>query len=158
VSPTPLGVLPSDKPIPNQRCQIAIGGYEGANNWQAGDAGITMPYMTISYRPTYDCWWVVRSNQIATGVNGGWQRWDHSIICTPADLDGYNEARIVTDCYDAGTVGWCAWAGCAGFRLGAGTLYTASLVMQYSSGGIQQSYGGSQYSRIIGVAYGEGVS
>jgi hypothetical protein len=155
--PTPLGVLPSSQPVPNQRCQIAIGVYEGANNWQAGDAGTGLPNMGITYTTRYACFWVIRSNQIVAGVNGGWQRWDYSIYISPADVAGLNHVQVVSDVYDAGTVGWLSYNGLAVFQLAANTAYTAWLAAGYSSGGIQQTYGGSQYSRMIGVIHGEGV-
>ncbi len=157
MSPTALGALASNKPIPHQRCQIAVGTGQNANHWQAGDAGVPMPSMSISYQPLLACWWIVRANQILTGVNGGWQRADLAISLSPADADGFALSRIVSDCYDAGTVGWRAYSGIAAFRLAAGTLYTATLVFYYSSGGIQQSYDSFEYARLLGVVHGEGV-
>ena len=156
--PTALGALPSNKPIPNQRVQVALGVAEAVNHWVAGDAGTGLPNMGISYTPTYPCWWVVRANQIVSAVNGGWNRWDYGIYLSPADLDGQFRTYVVCDVYDSGTVGWLSYAGCASFRLAANTTYTAYLAAGFSSGGVQQTYGGSAYSRLIGVIHGEGVA
>jgi hypothetical protein len=161
--PTNLGALPSDKPIPNARVQIKLPAAYGAsqvsnaNNGQKSGDGAG-GYMQIQYQPTYTCLWVVRSNFIACGVNGGWQRMDFDIALEPADLDGQTfGCQTVTECYDSTTVGWNGWAGYAVFRLGAGTLYTAFLRHGYSSGGVQQIYYHPEYMRLIGRVVGEGA-
>ena len=153
--PTALGALPSNKPIPNGRVQVNLGPADAPNHWTAADAGIAL--LGISVTPDYPCWWVIRTNMIVAGVNGGWQRWDYAITCEPADVSGLGSTKVVCDVYDSGTVGWLAYAGLATFRLAAGTAYTSYVRSGYSSGGTQQTWAGSLYSRMVGVTHGEGV-
>jgi hypothetical protein len=163
VSPTALGLLPSNLPIPNQQVQIkrgASGVDLGVNNTiasgtklQDGVGGL----MQISYTPRYPCYWLVRANSIWRGYDGGWQRCDHGIYVTPADLDGvtFGHQRCV-NCYDQNVVQWRTHASSCMFRLAAGITYTAYLAFVYSSGYNQQYHGGTGWHRIFGVVLGEG--
>jgi hypothetical protein len=163
MSPTNLGVLPSDLPIPNQRVQIKRGVADGAqqvSNLIAAGTKLTDGaggFMEISYTPRYNCYWLVRSNTAWHGVSGGWQRCDHGIYISPADLDGVTLGhQQPMDCYDNTTVEWRTGANSCIFRLGAGITYTAYLGFSYSSGYYQAYLSNSQYHRILGVVLGEG--
>ena len=161
--PTNLADLPSNKPIPNARCQMKVGQSNNAFHVNSANNGAKMGdgvggFMEIQYQATYPCLWVVRTNFIFCGVNGGWQRNDHGVYITPADADGQTHGcTTLADVYDSTTVGWIPWSGCAVFRLNAGVLYTAYVVHIYSAGGTQQFYLGPEYARIIGRVVGEGA-
>jgi len=164
--PTNLGLLPSDKPAPIQRVQIkrAVGdaGYDvtSANNGQwLNDAG--GGWMGIAVTPRYPCYWLVRSNVMAHGLNSGnnWRRWDHAIMITPADADGRQYGFVCPhQLFDLSLVEWRTQSGAAMFRLNAGTTYTAYLQCQYLNPNYGITYyAGKQFTRIVGVLLGEGV-
>ena len=163
MTPVNLGALPSELPVPNQRVQIKRGAGDGAHTvWNGIAANTKMTdgaggVMDISYTPRYDCYWLVRTNTAWHGLSGGWQRCDHGIYISPADLDGVNLGhQHPMDCYDNTVVEWRTASGSHMFRLAAGITYTASLVFVYSSGYYQQYLSNSQYHRILGVVLGEG--
>jgi hypothetical protein len=163
VSPTNLGALPSQLPVPNQRVQrkrgAAVATGTVSNLVAAGTKltdGAGGP-MEIYYTPRYDCYWLVRSNTAWHGVSGGWQRCDHGIYISPADLDGVTLGhQHPMDCYDNTVVEWRTASGSAMFRLGAGITYTAYLGFSYSSGYYQAYLMNPGYHRIFGVVLGEG--
>lgn len=163
MTPITLGVLPSNLPLPNQRVQIKRGQADGApevSNLIASGTKLSDGaggYMEISYTPRYDCCWLVRSNVMWHGVDGGWQRVDHGIILSPADFDGVTNGH--TRCmlvYNNTVVEWRTAACSAMFRLRAGVAYTASLQFIYSSGYWQRYHHGFPYTRLFGVVLGEG--
>ena len=163
MSPTNLGALPSELPLPNQRVQIKRGQADGAQQvsnlitpgtkMTDGAGG----FMEISYTPRYNCYWLVRSNTAWHGISGGWQRCDHAIYISPADLDGITMgSQHAMDLYDNTTVEWRTASCSTMFRLAAGIAYTAYLAFQYSSGYYQAYLSNKQYHRIFGVVLGEG--
>jgi hypothetical protein len=166
MSPVNLGVLPSELPITNQRVQVKRGAADGVNlvsNLVAGGTKLTDSNGTpfeISYQPRYPGYWLVRSNMMWCGYSdaGRWDRCDHAIRITPADLDGrtYGHQRCMLLFY-GNVVSWRTAAASAMFRLAAGITYTAYLSFEYSSGYYQQYHYGRNFSRIFGVALGEGV-
>ena len=166
MSPTNLGSLPSNLPVPNQRVQIKRGAAEGTqlvSNLVAaytklsdGVGGV----MDISYTPRYNCYWLVRSNSIWSGASasGRWDRCDHGIYITPADLNGITLGhQRPMPLYDANVVAWRTAAVSYMFRLAAGITYTASMVFLYSGGYYQQYWTGNGFHRIFGVVIGEGA-
>jgi hypothetical protein len=163
VSPVNLGALPSNLPVPNQRVQIKRGVSDSAqtvSNLVAAGTKLSDGaggFMEISYTPRYNCYWLVRCNSIWHGVSGGWQRCDHGIYITPADLDGVTQGhQRPMALYDNTTVEWRTAAVSHMFRLAAGIAYTAYMAFAYSSGYYQQYWTGPQFTRIFGVVLGEG--
>ena len=163
MSPVNLGSLPSELPVPNQRVQIKRG--VAAVNLTVSNlvaAGTKMTDgaggpMEISYQPRYDCYWLVRCNSIWHGLSGGWQRCDHGIYISPADLDGVTLGhQRPMDLFDNVTVEWRTAAASHMFRLAAGITYTAYMAFVYSSGYYQEYHTGPGYTRIFGVVIGEG--
>lgn len=163
MSPTNLSALPSNLPAPNQRVQIKRGvastditvnnAVPAGTKLQDGAGGL----MQITYTPTYNCYWVVRSNMLWAGVDGGWQRCDHSIMISPADMDGTtNGLQRCMELYDQGTVNWRTHAVSACFRLAGGVAYTAYMAFAYSAGYNQKYHTNTPWTRIFGVVYGEG--
>lgn len=163
MSPTNLGALPSELPVPNQRVQIKRGTVwqeERYSNLVAAGTKMTDGSggnMEISYTPRYPCYWLVRANTMWHGVSGGWQRCDHGIYISPADLDGVTLGhQRPMDLYDNTVVEWRTAAASAMFRLAAGITYTAYLAFVYSSGYYQAYCPLKEYARIFGVVLGEG--
>jgi hypothetical protein len=163
MTPTNLGALPSNLPLPNQRVQIKRGTVwqeETYSNLIAGGTKLTdgsgAP-MQISYTPSYPCYWLVRANTMWHGKSGGWQRCDHAIVVSPADLDGRTIGmQSCQTMYDNTTVEWRTASPSAMFRLAAGITYTASIQFMYSSGYYQAYCTLKEYARILGVVLGEG--
>lgn len=163
MSPTNLGVLPSNLPLPNQRVQIKRGQVDGApevSNLVAYGSKLidgAGGYMEISYTPRYDCRWLIRSNVMWHGKDGGWQRADHGLVLSPADADGitigHQRCMLM---YNNTTVEWRTAACSAMFRLRAGITYNASIQFLYSSGYWQRYHHGPAYTRLIGLVLGEG--
>jgi hypothetical protein len=164
MSPTNLGDLPSNLPVPNQRVQIKRGAAVGTvvvNNTLPQGTKMTDGAggnMEINYTPRYECRWLVRANAAWHGVNGGWQRCDYGIGISPADLDGISVPAHATPMYlyDNTTVEWRTWGATFMFRLAAGITYTAYMCFWYSSGYNQRYLCNPGYHRIIGVVLGEG--
>ena len=164
MSPTALGVLPSDKPIPNGRVQFKWGAHSGAEKWvNAGHSGLKLDdggggWMQITYTPDYACWWDVRGNIMFRSVDGSgpWQRVDFNIVITPADADGRTQGHQVAAEVAPG-VGWNGYVASGTFKLSPGVAYTAYLASGYSSGGTSAWYVSWDYTRLIGRVVGEGV-
>jgi hypothetical protein len=159
--PTALGALPSTQPIPNGRVQVKVAAITGSEAWMdASNNGQKLfdggsGAMEVAYTPIYPCYWVVRSNLITRGIAGGWQRWHYDIKLSQPDRVGFQVTRVATQNHES--VGWCAFAGAAIFRLAAGVAYTCALHAGYSSGGTQAWYCSNEYSRLIGRVVSEGV-
>ena len=163
MTPVNLGALPSNLPIPNQRVQIKRGTIWTeaqvsnlvASGTKLGDG--SGGFMEISYTPRYPCMWLVRSNTMWHGQTGGWQRCDHALLITPADVNGVTmgHQRCMT-LHDNNAVEWRTYAASAMFRLAAGITYTAYLAFWYSSGYYQAYCTLAGYHRIFGVVLGEG--
>jgi len=160
--PTAYSALPTNAPIPNGRVQIKRGKADVGINASSLAVGQKITdsgggFIEIFYTPTYDCWWVVRTQVLTVGISGGWQRCDWAIFITPADMNGVTRGYIhPCQCYDSGTVSWRTSSGSYAFRLRAGVTYNAYLGHQYRSGGEQQYHTGSAWTRIIGRVVGEG--
>ena len=164
MSPTNLGALPSNLPVPNQRVQIKRGVTDTAQSvsnlvaagtkLSDGAGGL----MEISYQPRYPCYWLVRGNSMwraRSDQDANWRRVDHSIRITPADANGVTlgHQRPVT-CYP--TIEWRTHAISYMFKLAAGITYIAYLAFEYSTGYWQEYHTGRPYMRLIGVVIGEG--
>lgn len=163
MSPTNLGNLPSNLPLPNQRVQVKRAtGYKGIDVNSGTPAGTKLTDyegnpLQISYTPRYPCLWLVRGNVASHGVSGGWLRCDWGIYITPADVDGITLGhQCPMNCYDNTVVEWRTFAAACMFRLAAGITYNAYLAQVYSQGGSQQYLSYAGYMRIIGVVLGEG--
>jgi hypothetical protein len=159
--PTALGLLPSNQPIPNGRVQSKIAAHTGAEMWvNAGTSGQKLSdgatgAMEIAVTPTYDCFWVVRSNLIVRGLDPSWQRWDYTLRLDKPDRNGFTYRDIVTKGHSA--VGWTAFAGRAVWRLAGGTAYTCAIYAGYQSGGTTAWYCSNEYTRLIGRTVAEGA-
>jgi|tagenome__1003787_1003787.scaffolds.fasta_scaffold20741469_3 hypothetical protein len=162
--PTNLGALPSDKPIPNARCQFKRGAADttvDVSNVVAAGTRLSDGaggFMQISYTPTYPCYWVIRGNVMTHGVDAIWSRIDFGIRIAPNDADGVvTGVSCPTQVYANSTVEWHSWAASYMFRLNAGVAYTATLTFEYSWGYTQRYHTGPNWIRITGRAVGEGV-
>jgi len=163
--PTNLGVLPTNQPLTNGRVQIKRGAVDNLyqpNTGTPGGSGITDGagnLMGINYTPTYNCYWVVKSNVMAHGWNdgAGWRRWDHGIYINPADANGISLGfQCPHQLYDASIVEWRTVSGTAMFKLNGGVGYTAYLGHSYLSAGTIDVYTGPAWIRIVGRIVGEG--
>jgi len=163
--PTNLGDLPTNKPLPNARCQMKRGGADATvqigGGLVANGAILTDGAggdMRIVYTPTYPCYWVVRGNVMTHGVDVVWSRCDFGIRITPADADG---TALGVQCpmqvYGNSVVEWRSWSGSYMFKLSAGVAYTAYLTFEYSYGWYQRYHTGPNWLRITGRVVGEGV-
>jgi hypothetical protein len=167
VSPTPLGLLPSNLPLPNQRVQVKRGAPNGidytvSNQVAAGtilNDGAGGP-MSVSYQPRYACYWLVRTNSIWRGrsdSDAAWRRCDHGIRITPADALGVTVGyKRPAPLYPSSVVQWRTHACSFLFKLNPGITYTASMTFEYSSGYWQEYHSAANFHRIIGVVLGEG--
>jgi hypothetical protein len=160
--PTNLGVLPSDKPIPNGRVQIKRGASDAGVSLTAANVGYVLldgqgGQMKVSYTPTYPCWWIVRGNVMTHGLDGGWMRSDFAIDISPADADGVTRGFECPMQTYGGTIEWHTWAGSYMFKLNAGVAYSAYLIWAYSQGYTQQYHCGPAWCRITGRVVGEGA-
>jgi hypothetical protein len=163
--PTNLGNLPAGQRFPNGKVQIKRGVGDASTTLNNAAAGRTIsdsngnPFQ-IQYTPTYPCYWIVKSNIMAHGLNdgAGWRRWDHSICITPADADGDTVGfQCPQQIYDyTGGPEWRTSGANANFRLNAGTLYTAYLQFTYVNAGSVSFHIGPQWCRIVGRIVGEG--
>ena len=163
--PTPLAILPTNKPLSNGRVQIKRGVADTAVTVSNANSGQKISdgaggFIQISYTPVYPCWWIVHSNIMSHGYpdGAGWRRWDHQICITPADALGVTMGyQCPHQNYDNSTVEWRTVAGSCSFSLLAGTAYTAYLTTSYLSAGNLQYHTGPQWVRIVGRIVGEGV-
>lgn len=161
--PTPLAQLPSSEPIPNGRIQIKRGAADTAVNTNNATGNVPISdgaggIMAIYYTPTAPCFWIVRSNMMAHGYadGTGWRRWDHGIMITPADADGYTTGfQCPEQLYDQTTVEWRTVSGSFCFRLLPGIRYQAYLANLYVSAGTAQYHTGNMWCRIMGRIVGE---
>lgn len=163
--PTNLGVLATDKPFLNGKVQIRRGAADLGRNYTSANAGQAITdsngaQMAITYTPTYPCYWVVKTNVMAHGLNdgAGWRRWDHSIGLSPADVNGDSTGfQSPGSIYDyTGGPEWRTFSCSAMFRLAAGTAYTSYLVFTYVSAGTAIVHVGSMWCRIVGRIVAEG--
>jgi hypothetical protein len=163
--PTNLGLLSSDKPLPNGKVQMRRGVADGSATVANANSGQKIidnggGVMEIYYTPTYPCYWVVHSNIMAHGYpdGTGWRRWDHLIAISPADADGVTTGfECPHQLYDNTSVEWRTVGASAMFRLNAGVAYTAYLATSYTSAGSVRYHTGPIWLRMVGRIVGEGV-
>jgi hypothetical protein len=142
MTPTPLGELPTNAPVPMGLMQRKWGNVDGNITWNNTVAAQPLQdntggQMRIDITPSRPGWWLVHASTMWHQADAIWVPWEWWVTLSPADADGRANHRTQINRHSA--CGW-TWSqiDCA-YRLNAATAYTAYMWWAYS-GGYNQHY------------------